>query len=510
MSEGVPTLHLKKGSAKPLHAGHPWVFAGAVARIEGPGVSPGCEVRVVDERGTCVGRGFYSPHSAIAVRLITRADAPITPALLAARIDEALRLRRDVLALGVAFPRATGQGAAEPAQAAHAELAQAARATPPASPALNAQDSNLLAELDAQIAKVQSFAAQYGMDALEETADLRRQRDALLSEAPVARASSPVSPPVALRASASGDMSAVYPTTAYRLVNSEGDGLGGLVVDIYGDYAAVQIGTPGMARQQQTILDALSSRLPLKGIVDRSDNHARQLEKMDPPSAAPLFGEVPAAPFPVYECGIEMACDLRLGHGQKTGLYLDQRDNRRRFAALAPGRNVLDVFCHGGGFALHAARAGARSITLLDSSAAALELAQANLERNHIADADLIQAEWTEGFKHLREQGRLFELLVLDPPKFARGKENVPQALSAYRDLNAQAARLLAPGGILFTCSCSGNVSEVDFERAVAAGLRLSERRALLLERRGAAPDHPVPPGFDQGRYLTCLVLQVV
>jgi 23S rRNA (cytosine1962-C5)-methyltransferase len=299
-------------------------------------------------------------------------------------------------------------------------------------------------------------------------------------------------------------------TTAYRLINAEGDGLGGLTVDVYGDYVSVQIGTPGMARFQETILDALESRLHPKAIFDRSDVHTRQLEKMPPPTAAPLRGQAPDAPFPVCEFGVEMLCDLRPGHGQKTGLYVDQRENRRHFASFAAGRNVLDVFCHSGGFALHAALAGARSITLVDSSEQALELARTNLERNKIADADLIHAEWTEGFKHLREEGRLFDLVVLDPPKFARGRESVSQALSGYRDLNAQAARLLAPGGLLFTCSCSANVTEVDFERTVAAALRQAERRAVLLERRGAAPDHPVPPGFEQGRYLKCLVLQVM
>jgi 23S rRNA (cytosine1962-C5)-methyltransferase len=299
-------------------------------------------------------------------------------------------------------------------------------------------------------------------------------------------------------------------TDAYRLVNSEGDGLGGLIVDVYGDYVALQIGTPGMANFQETILNALSSRLSPKAILDRSDAHTWQIEKMNGHTGAVLRGEAPEAPMPVHEYGLEMLCDLRRGRSQKTGLFLDQRENRRRFADFAAGRNVLDVFCYSGGFALHAARAGAKSITLLDSSAEALELARANLERNKIMDAELVQAEWTEGFKRLREAGRLFDLMVLDPPKFARGKENVPQALTAYRDLNAQAARLLAPGGLLCTCSCSGNVTEVDFERAVAGGLRLAERRAVLLERRGAAPDHPVPPGFDQGRYLKCLVVQVI
>lgn len=527
MAELVPTLRLKRGSAKPLHAGHPWVFADAVAGLDGGPASPGAEVRVVDDRGTCIGRGLYSPQSAIAVRIITRADAPITPALIASRIDEALRLRREVLGLGAPT------------------LSRADIPVGPAAAAqlLDEQDGNLLRELEAQIAKVESFAALYGMNALEETAELRKRRDELLKKTGGAAASGTLSraPGAASGAVESRDGAGVYPdktigpapppqpaavgptflsaqaavpgtgaTTAYRLVNSEGDGLGGLVVDVYGEYVVLQVGTPGIARFQEAILDALESRLRPRAILERSDNHARQLEKMAPAPAAALRGKAPEAPFSVYEYGVEMVCDLRPGRGQKTGLYLDQRENRRRASRFAAGRNVLDVCSYSGGFALHAARAGARSITLIDSSAEALELARANLERNGIADADLVCAEWTEGFKHLREAGRLFELLVLDPPKFARTKGKVSQALSAYRDLNAQAARLLAPGGILYTCSCSANVTEVDFERAVAGGLRQAGRRAALLERHGAAPDHPVPPGFEQGRYLKCLVLQVV
>jgi 23S rRNA (cytosine1962-C5)-methyltransferase len=399
-----------------------------------------------------------------------------------------MRLRRDVLGLGAQ---------ASPALPfAETPLAEAALS------ALAPKERELLAALDAQIGKIETFAAQYGMNAMEETADLRRSREALVMKVPALSETAPL--PRATCPVTGGQ------TTAYRLINSEGDGLGGLTVDVYGDYLSVQIGTAGMDTRKETFLTILEDRLHPKGILDRSDSRMRELEKLGPPSAAPLRGEAPAEPFFLSEHGVEMVCDLRPGHGQKTGLYLDQRENRRRFAGFAAGRNVLDVFCYSGGFALHAARAGARSITLVDSSADGLELARQNLVRNKIDDADLVEAGWNEGFKHLREAGRRFDLIVLDPPKFARAKEQVSQALSAYRDLNAQAARLLAPGGILFTCSCSGNVSEVEFERTVASAMRQAERRAVLLERRGAAPDHPVPPGFEQGRYLKCLVLQVV
>jgi 23S rRNA (cytosine1962-C5)-methyltransferase len=398
--EQRPTFTLRRGSAKPLHSGHPWVFADAIERHDGPRLEAGDEVRVLDHQGQFLGRGYFSPDSAIAVRIFTREDEPCDEALLARRIDAAMALRKDVLGLG-------------------------------------------------------------------------------------------------------------EQTSAYRLIYSEGDGLGGLIVDRYGDYLAVQIGTVGIERRKAEICKLLQERLAPKAILDKSDVRTRKLEGLEPPSSEPLAGTMPAEPFEVLEDGIAMRVDLRPGAAQKTGLYVDQRENRRRFAGFARDREVLDVFSYTGAFTLHAARAGAKSLTLVESSEAAMEAAKTNLERNKIDDADLVCADWTEGLRHLREQNRTFSLVVLDPPKFARGKDAVAQALSGYRDLNAQAARLIAPGGLLFTCSCSGNVSETEFERAVASGLAHAGRRAAVLERRGAGPDHPVPPGFDQGRYLKCLVLRV-
>ncbi len=408
-SERITVVCLKKGNAKPLHGGHPWVFADAIARVDGPKPAPGDDVRVMDERGTFLGRGFYSPGSAIAVRLLTREDESITHALIEQRIDEALALRCDVLGLGPADAGKKSNGA----------------------------------------------------------------------------------------------------TTAFRLINSEGDGLPGLIVDVYGDYLAIQSGTSGIERRIEAILDVLEDRLKPKGILDRSDARTRAIEKLELPKTGPLRGSEPKGIEFARVNGHEHAFDLRSGHGQKTGLYLDQRQNRQRFADFAKGRDVLDVFCYAGGFSIHAAQGGAKSVTLVDSSEEALGLAKENLDRNKIADADLYAAEWPEAFKMLRDAGRKFELIVIDPPKFARSRDTVLHALSGYRDLNAQALRMLAPGGVLFTCSCSGNISETDFERAVAQGLRSANRRGSILERRGAADDHPTPPGFDQGRYLKCLVVQV-
>ena len=207
-----------------------------------------------------------------------------------------------------------------------------------------------------------------------------------------------------------------------------------------------------MDRREEDILDIFEDLLHPAGILDRSDAKSRQLERLSPPKHGALRGKAPDAPFFVREQGLELSCDLRPGQGQKTGLYLDQRENRAFVAGFAAGRDVLDVFSYSGGFSVHAAKAGAKSITLIESSEEALELARLNLERNGIDDADLVNAEYTEGFKHLREAGRQYGLIVLDPPKFARSREHVAQALSGYRDLNAQAVRLLAPGGLLFTC----------------------------------------------------------
>jgi 23S rRNA (cytosine1962-C5)-methyltransferase len=394
------SIHLRHGSAKPLHAGHPWVFADAIERFSGPRPPSGAEVRVVDARGQVLGRGYYSPHSAIAVRLLTRGDEPADEAFLARRLAEALAWREELLGLGRS-------------------------------------------------------------------------------------------------------------TTACRLVHSEGDGLGGFIADRYGEYICVAFGTAGMEARREFLLDALQSRLGPRGILDRGDPAMRRLERLAPPQSAPLRGEAPAGPVEVREDGLTLLAELRPGKGQKTGLFLDQRENRRRFGELARGRDVLDLFSYTGGFALHAARGGARSLTLADSSEPALKSAEAQLARNGFSDADLICADWPEALRHLRQEKRAFDLAAVDPPRFARSREAVRQALAAYQELNAQAARLLRPGGLLLTCSCSGSVPAREFERAVAAGLRQAGKRAAVLERRGAAPDHPVPPGFEQGDYLKCLVLRV-
>ena len=281
------------------------------------------------------------------------------------------------------------------------------------------------------------------------------------------------------------------------------------MVDVYGEWLVVQSGTAGIERRLDAMLDILQQRLKPKGILDRGDARTRAIEKLPPPGIAPLRGVAPEGLEFAFSGGLPHAFDLRPGHGQKTGLYLDQRENRQRFAQFARGRDVLDVFCHGAGFSLHAAAAGAKSLTLIDSSPGAMELMRHNFEHSGIQDADFYQSEWNEGLRTLRDAGKRFDLIVLDPPKFARAKAALNQALGAYRDLNAQAARMIAPGGVLFTCSCSGNVSELDFERAVASGIRLAGRNAALLERRGPASDHPVPPGFSQGSYLKCLVLVI-
>ena len=417
----VVTLRLRRGRAKPLHAGHPWVFADALAPDADPAPQPGDEVRIADAQGQILGHGYYSPTSAIAVRLLTRGDQPVTDELLASRLDQALRLRAEVLCLGDAAAGAV----------------QAPQPAPQPRPG------------------------------------------------------------------------AVGPTTAYRLVHSEGDGLGGLIVDVYGPWLCLQLGTVGMFRRREAILDLLEQRLRPRGILDRSDAHMRRLEGLPAPQVGPLRGEPPEAPVEVLEEGIPLLADPRPGHGQKTGLYLDQRENRAAFASYASGREVLDVFSYTGAFSLHAARAGARSLTLIESGAGALEAARRNLERNAIGDADLVCADWKDGFRHLREAGRLFDLAVLDPPRFSRGRQTMDSALAGYHELNQQAARLMRAGGILFTCCCSGSVPETDFERAVAWALHQAGRRATLLDRRGAARDHPIPPGFEQGRYLKCLVLKL-
>jgi len=295
---------------------------------------------------------------------------------------------------------------------------------------------------------------------------------------------------------------------AARIVNSEGDDLSGLIVDRYGDYLAVQVTALAMAGRLEAVCDALESVLRPRGILLRGAE--RGLSKLEGLHLADRLvrGTAPSGPVFVSEHGLRFGVDLT--EGQKTGYYLDQRENRQAAARHARGRRVLDMFCYSGGFAVACAvSGGARSVLAVDSSAKAAALAKANAELNGAAAVAVETADAFEKLDALAAAGERFEMVILDPPKFARSRASLDDALRAYHRINRVAVGLLEPGGILVTCSCSGSVSRDDFLEMLSGVAQRSGRPIQLLEIRGAAPDHPVSASCLEGEYLKCVIARV-
>ena len=298
------------------------------------------------------------------------------------------------------------------------------------------------------------------------------------------------------------------PAGAARLVNSEGDDLSGLIVDRYGDYLAVQVTALAIATRLETICDALAAALAPKGILLRgAERGLAKLEGLAMPDRV-IRGTAPAGPIFVHEHGLKFGVDL--AEGQKTGYYLDQRDNRQAAARHARGRRVLDMFCYSGGFAVAcAASGGARSVLAVDASDKAAALARANADLNGAANVAVEAMDAFEKLDSLAAAGERLGMIVLDPPKFARSRATVDDALRAYHRINRVAVGLLEPGGILVTCSCSGSVTRDDFHQMLSGVAQRSGRSIQILESRGAAADHPVNASCLEGEYLTCVIARV-
>jgi 23S rRNA (cytosine1962-C5)-methyltransferase len=389
---GEARVVLRKGRARPLWYGHPWVYANAIASIDGK-PAPGDVVSLTDHDGRFIGKGFYNARSQIPVRLCTRAEETIDAAFLRGRIERARAMR-----------------------------------------------------------------ARLGLPSAE--------------------------------------------TNAYRLVNSEGDDLPGLVVDVYADAAVVQITTLAMSMRRNEIYDALEAELGVKTIFELAPAAYAELEGYA--AGSRVARGASRAAVSVVENGV--ALEVEPLSGQKTGMFIDQRETRARVAALARGMRVLDVYAYAGGFALAAARAGATAVTAVDSSARAVARVTAHAAANGVA-VDAIEAD---AFRYLETATpRAFDLVVIDPPKFARARKDLEAARKGYERLNALALQAVAAGGILVTCSCSQNVDAETFERIVAAGAKQAGREVRVFERRGPAADHLLPPGFTEGQYLKVLLCYV-
>lgn len=390
MVSPIATVQLHRSHAAPIAAGHPWVFAQAVARVTGS-PQPGDEVRVVDPTDRALGRGFWSPDSAIVVRLLTRDDEqPLDESLFARRVSDALATR------------------------------------------------------------------------------------ALL------------------------DLPSAH-TTGYRLMHAEGDGVPGLIVDVYGDVLVVQLLTIGIVQRSAQIVAALVAALAPRSIIVGGSSTGGRKAEGDAVEGAVLYGEpVDALVFRERDLRFSLAT----GSTQKTGYYFDQREHRAEVERLAGGRDVLDACSYVGGFSLSAARGGARSVLALDSSQPALALGAALAELNGLSQIRFERADVRDELGRMAEAQRKFDLVIFDPPKLVPTIKHLEKGRRAYRKLNAHALRLVAKGGVFVTCSCSAALSEVDFLRmlAFAAG---DARRELSIFRVGKqGPDHPLMPGFGEGSYL--------
>jgi 23S rRNA (cytosine1962-C5)-methyltransferase len=400
MEKPAGTIHLKRGRDKPVRLRHPWIFSGAIDRVEGE-PEPGDLVNVASQEGILLAQAYFNPHSQIVGRILSwDLDEAIDSSFWSARIGVALASR---------------------------------------------------AELELEPA-----------------------------------------------------------TTCYRLVNAESDGLPGLVVDKYGDFLVMQCLTSGIDRRKEMICRMLEEMVKPAGIVERSDMAVRKQENLKRVTGH-CHGLTPPSDLVVRENGLSFSVDLWRGH--KTGFYLDQRDNRALATQpqFVAGKELLNVFSYTGGFAVYAAAHAAGPITNVDSSADLLARAEANVLLN---TPDRIQDEYVEGdafelLRYYRDSTRRFDMVILDPPKFAHRQRDVERASRGYKDLNWLACRLLRPGGILATFSCSGRIKPELFQKIVFGAALDAKRDVQILHKLGQAPDHPILLSFPESSYLNGLLCRV-
>lgn len=391
---------LKPGRDKPVRNRHPWVFSGAIQRVEGSPAA-GDWVQVLDSSGRFLAAGLFSPHSQIRIRLYSwHPDETIDDAFWRSRLARAAAAR-DLLAL------------------------------PPA-------------------------------------------------------------------------------TNAYRLINAESDGLPGLIVDQYGRFLVMQCLTAGIDRRKEMLAGMLVDLIQPAGILERSDAGVREKEGL-PQTKGMLWGTAPPSELAITENKLQFGVDLSGGH--KTGFYLDQRDNRAmlgqpRFVA---GRDVLNVFAYTGGFGLYAAAAGARTITHIDSSIEALEQAERNVALNgwQRPSDEYLAGDAFEILRYFRDEERVFDVIALDPPKFAHTQGDIARASRGYKDLNWLALRLLRVGGLLATFSCSAAINADLFQKILFAAAIDAGRDVQIISTMGQPPDHPILLTFPESAYLKGLLCRV-
>jgi 23S rRNA (cytosine1962-C5)-methyltransferase len=297
-------------------------------------------------------------------------------------------------------------------------------------------------------------------------------------------------------------------TNAYRIINSENDGLPGLIVDRYADYLICQFLSSGSDFHKKIITETLDEVFNPIGIYERSDVEIRIKEGLEPTKGT-LSGKEPDDLIQILENGLKFSVDVKNGH--KTGFYLDQRDNRKLVSEFSRGKNVLNCFSYTGGFSVYALSSGAKNLTQIEASESALDLSTKNIELNNPDDSKIenISGDVFEVLRKFRDERRTFDLIILDPPKFAESESQIQKASRGYKDINLLAIKLLNPGGILFTFSCSGHISQELFQKIVADAALDSGREVKIIKQLTQAADHPVALNFPEGLYLKGLVCYV-
>ncbi|MDQ7825701.1 MAG: class I SAM-dependent rRNA methyltransferase [Candidatus Eremiobacteraeota bacterium] len=296
------------------------------------------------------------------------------------------------------------------------------------------------------------------------------------------------------------------PEGACRLVFSESDGLSGITVDRYGPYLALQVTSLALSSRLDLLLDHLEHRLRPRGIYLRTERAVKDEEGLELKDGL-LRGCLKAGSLLIEEEGARYEVDLR--EGQKTGFYLDQRENRKAAARYAGGRTVLDLCCYSGGFFISSMKAGAACATGVDVSEAALCLAEKNAAHNDVSPVSLVRSDVFGFLEGALARGESYGMIIADPPRFTHRKRSLEQALKGYLRLNELAVKLLTPGGILVTCSCSGHISREDFLSVLSQVSERTGRPVRILEQRGQAPDHPVAASCPETSYLKCFICSV-
>lgn len=298
-------------------------------------------------------------------------------------------------------------------------------------------------------------------------------------------------------------------TNAYRLIFSEGDALPGLIVDKYDDYLSVQFLTAGTDARKELIVKLLEKNIPVKGIYERSDSNARSQEGLQI-SVGSLFGEKPSSKLLIKENGLLF--NTPIVEGQKSGYFLDQRENRKKVAAYTKGKKVLDCFSYTGGFSLNAKKAGATEVWSVDSSSIATEAIKNNYLNNNLEfdEEKIITSDVFQYLRNAQNNNQHWDVIILDPPKLAPNRQNLPKAERAYKDLNLQAMLLMQPGDILATFSCSGSLSLEHFKQILAWAATDAGKELQFLEDLGHPIDHPVRAAFPESSYLKGVIARII